>query len=274
MVFSVSKKKEAQNMSSEIAVCEFRALADGAEAAALLETNLGGESLRYSDLTFVKIPTGGATTWSWSSPSGRDFSSKTIRGVLVVVGKTTQTLWPHADATTGSKPLLVSRDGKVAHKVGSDYGDLDANIIEAAKRDDGLYDVSKIPYFHWQGSGPGAKPPRAKSSRVIGVLREEDGLPVFIRISQTSLRVVDTLLRGLTAEGIFHYRAIVELSLEKRKGQRADYAVLVAKAVGDIGPEFGEKAREKFTVPLTPVVDPEISASRIVTALASDEVPF
>lgn len=260
-------------MSSDLAVCEFRALSENDSSAALLEANLGGASLRSSDLTWIKIPTGGATTWSWSTASGQDFSSKTIRGLLVVVGKTTQTLWPHTDAATGSKPLLVSRDGRTAKKIGDDYGDLDPNVIEAAKREDGLYDVAKIPYFHWQGSGPGAKPPRAKSSRVLGVLREEDGLPVFIRVSQTSLRAVDTLLRGLTAEGIFHYSAVVELSLEKRKGQRADYAVLAAKKVGDVGPTIGAKAKEKFTATLTDVVDPDFN-SAASNGNQTEDIPF
>jgi len=262
--------------NSALAVCDFRALAENDESAALLETNLGGASLRSSDLTYVKIPTGGSTTWSWSTASGQDFSSKVIKGLLVVAGRTTQTLWPHADATPGSKPLLVSRDGKTAQKVGDDFGDLDPNVIAAAKMPSGLYDVSKIPYFHWQGSGGGSKPPRAKSTRVIGVLREEDGLPVFVRISQTSLKAVDSLLRGLTGEGLFFYRAVVELSLEKRKGARADYAVLVARKVGDISPELGARAKAKFTDVLTPIVDPDFSQQARVTvdAVASDEVPF
>lgn len=103
-----------------------------------------------------------------------------------------------------------------------------------------------------------------------------DGLPVFITVSQTSLRAVDTLLRGLTAEGIFHYSAVVELSLEKRKGQRADYAVLIAKKVGDVGSTIGAKAKEKFTATLTDVVDPDFTAASASASPSNktEDIPF
>jgi hypothetical protein len=258
----------------------FRALAEGSATQALLSANLGGESLRSSDLNWVKIPTGGATRWSWSTKSGAEHSEKAIAGLLVVVGRTESVLWPHSDATAGSRPLLMTDDGRVAIKTGQDYGDLDQNVIEAAKNPDGTYNVSKIPYFQWEGRGPGSKPPRAKSTRVIGVLREEDNLPIFIRVSQTSLRAVDDLLRGITAEGLFHYRAVVELSLEKRKGARADYAVLVAKKVGEISEEQGRVAKAKITDVMSPIVCPPVASRGMMTvtaaveAAASEAVPF
>jgi hypothetical protein len=267
-------------MSGLTTVDGFRALAEGSVTDDLLSANLGGESLRSSDLTWVKIPTGGATRWSWSTKAGMDYSEKAIKGLLVVVGRTESVLWPQSDATPGSRPLLVSDDGRIAYRCGSDFGDLDRNVIEAAKNADGTYAVAKIPYFAWEGRGPGSKPPRAKSSRVLGILREEDSLPVFCRVSQTSLRAVDDLLRGITAEGLFHYRAVVELTLEKRKGARAEYAVLVAKKVGEISEEQGRLAKAKITDAMTSIVSPPAS-SRAVAAIAeavavssNEAVPF
>jgi hypothetical protein len=266
-------------MSQLIESGSFRALAEGSMTAELLSANLGGESLRSSDLTWAKIPTGGATRWSWSTKSGADFSEKAITGLLVVVGRTESVLWPHSDATAGSRPLLMSDDGRVAYRTGQDYGDLDRNVIEAAKNEDGTYNVAKIPYFQWEGRGPGSKPPRAKSTRVIGILREEDNLPLFIRVSQTSLRAVDDLMRGITAEGLFHYRAIVELTLEKRKGARADYAVLVAKKVGEISPEQGAAAKAKIVDVMTPIVCPSVAVragglSTVSATVTEEAVPF
>jgi hypothetical protein len=265
-------------MSQLIVSGEFRALAEGNVTDDLLSANLGGESLRSSDLTWVRIPTGGATRWSWSTKSGAEFSEKSIAGLLTVVGRTEAVLWPHTDATAGSRPLLTSDDGRIAYRTGQDYGDLDRNVIEAAKNEDGTYNVSKIPYFQWEGRGPGSKPPRAKSSRVIGILREEDSLPLFLRVSQTSLRAVDDLLRGITAEGLFHYRTVVELTLEKRKGARADYAVLVARKVGSISEEQGRIAKAKFTDVMTPIVCPTAASRASITAVsvasAAESVPF
>lgn len=262
-------------MSNELAVSpEFRALSASDNASALLEANLGGESLRSSDLTWVKVPTGGATRWSWQTKSGAEFSEKSLTGLLVVVGRTEQALWPQSEIAKGSLPLLVSTDGQKAYKVGSDYGNLDRDVIEAAKNDDGSYSVAKIPYFQWEGRGPGAKPPRAKSTRVVGILRHEDSVPVFVRVSSTSLRAIDDLLRGITADGIFHYRAVVELSLEKRKGRTADYAVIVAKKIGEVSEQDGEFAKSRFTDTLTGVVcvAAHLRSSRAVES--SDAVPF
>lgn len=264
-------------MSSAIAtVGSFRAFEGGSEAAALLAANLGGEALRASDLTWVKIPTGGLTKWSWSNKAGGDFTEKTITGLLVVVGKTEHVLWPHADAQAGSRPLLISQDGVTGHKVGSDYGDLDPNVIEAAKREDGTYDWRKIPYCQWQGSGKGSKPPRAKAGRVLGILRPGDVAPIFLRVSSTSLRAVDDLMRGLTAEGIIHYKAVVELGLEKRKGARADYAVLTAKCVDRVGDEIASRAKDEFTDVLTDIVCPPVEqrVARANAAVSADAVPF
>jgi len=258
----------------------FAALTDGSDASALLEANLGGAALRRDDLNWVKIPTGGATRWSWTTKSGNEFSEKSISGLLVVVGKVEQALWPHSTATAGSVPLLVSTDGVVAYKTSSDFGDLDANVIEAAKNADGTYAVAKIPYFQWEGRGQGSKPPRAKSSRVLGVLREGEALPVFIRVSSTSLRAVDDLLRGVTSDALFHWQAIVELSLEKKKGAKADYAVLVGKKIGAVSKEIGLRAKSVFTDKLTDIVCPPAdqrvrrSEEYATTAAVSGDVPF
>lgn len=147
-------------MSNDLTI--FKGLEQGESATALLDINLGGEALRSSDLTWVKMPTGGATRWSWTDKAGGDYSEKAIAGLLVVVGRPEHVLWPHREQTPGSRPLLVSSDGVVGHKVGSDFGDIDPNVIEAAKNPDGTYDWRKIPYPYcqWEGTGPGAKPPR------------------------------------------------------------------------------------------------------------------
>jgi hypothetical protein len=88
------------------------------------------------------------------------------------------------------------------------------------------------------------------------------------------------LLRGITAEGLFHYRAVVEVSLEKRKGARADYAVLVAKKVGEISEEQGRVAKAKITDVMSPIVCPPVASRGMMTvtaaveAAASEAVPF
>jgi len=255
-------------MSTSLAVpSSFRALAPNSEIAEVIEANLGGGSLRRSDLTFVKIPTGGSTRWNWTV-AGNDVSEKAIVGLCVVATRTEFNLWPQTTAKPGNVPFLRSLDGVTGHKVGSDHGDLDLKVIEAAKNADGTYRWRDIPYCQWQDR----KPPRAKPSRVIGVLREEDAAPVFVQISPTSLKPVDDFLRALAAQFVPHYRAIVELTLEKRKGASADYAAIVCRHVGTISQEDGERAKSLFTSPLTPILTG--STSLVVPKANEDKVPF
>lgn len=275
-------------MSQLIEVDSFRALAKGSVTAELLSGDMGGEPLQARDMTTVSIPTGGSTRWSWTTKSGKDFSEKAIAGLLVVVGRQESALWPHREPKQKSQPLLLSDDAKqsrmngpvegTAYRVGQDYGDLDRNVIEAARREDGTYDVAKIHYFQWQGRGPGSIPPRAKSSRVIGILREQDYLPIFIRVASTSLQNVDALVRGIRNEGLF-CRVCVELTLEKKKGASADYAVIVGKHIGEISEEQGRIAKTMIADVMTPIMCPSASSRAIglanVSAVVVEEaVPF
>lgn len=255
---------------------EFRALSGGGMSSDLLTANLGGESLRSSDLTWVKVPTGGSTTWSWDDATGDNLTMKAIEGLLVVVGPVETVLWPNVDALPGSRPLLTSDDGKIAYRTGMDYGDLDRNVIEGAKNQDGSYRVEDLPYFQWEGRGPGSRPPRAKSSRVLGILMEEEHMPIFLRVSQTSLTAVDAFLRGITTKGLYHWQTVVELTLERRKGARADYASLVCRKIGVISEELGRTAEAKVTAAMTPVVCPSAKSrsGNSPAVVVQEVVPF
>jgi hypothetical protein len=255
-------------MSTSLAVSQFRALAPNSEIAEVIEANLGGGSLRRSDLTFVKIPTGGSTRWNWTV-AGNEFSEKDITGLCVVATRTEYNLWPHAVAKAGNSPYLRSLDGITGHKVGEDPGDLDVAAIEAARNQDGTYRWKEIPYCQWQDR----KPPRAKPSRVLGILREQDTSPVFVQVSPTSLKPVEDFLRALSAQLVPHYRAIVELTLEKKKGSSADYAAIVCRHVGTVPEDVGQRAKALFTSTMTPVLVGSISRVASRDAVV-DAVPF
>jgi hypothetical protein len=254
-------------MSTQLVVSgSYRALAPNSEIAEVIEANLGGGSLRRSDLTFVKVPTGGSTRWGWTQ-AGNEFSEKSITGLCVIATRTEYNLWPSTSSSKGNIPFLRSLDGVTGYQIGEDHGDLDLSVIEAAKNEDGTYRWKDIPYCQWQDR----KPPRAKPTRVLGILREQDSSPLFVQISPTSLRAVDAFLRALAAQFTPHYRAVVELTLEKRKGETADYAAVVCRHVGTVSQEEGERAKALFTVPLTPVLSGSITPVR---AKSEDAVPF
>lgn len=253
-------------------VSEFVGLREDNTFLEAVQANLGGGTLRQKDLTWLKVPAGGGTRWQWES-GGNEFVEKTVSGICVVVAPIEQNLWPHRNAARNTLPYLRSLDGVTGYQIGDDIGDLPIDEIEAAKRPDGTYDWKAIPCCNWQGEGKGARPPRAKSTRVIGILRKEDAVPVFVRLAPTSLKPIADFLRGLAASGVPHYAAVVELSLEKITGGEQDYSRVVCRHAGTVSREEAAIARSRFTVPWTPIV---VSGTERVVArgIASDAVPF
>ena len=262
-------------MSTELTTeCStYRALAESGGVMDVIRENLGdGATLSRRDLTRVTIPTGGSTVWSWQTASGAQRSEQSLKGLFVVQGRTERSLWPNQDAGGGHPPLLVVHgDSKVAHRVGTEYGDLDRKTIEAAKLPDGTYDIEKLPqYFAWNDR----KPPRAKASRVIAILRPDDFLPLLVQVSQTSVERIEQLVKGLALDGVPFYRAVVELTLEKRQGARAAYSVIVCRHRPDemISEEMGRLVKERITDVFTPIVCPPIRPA--VEAVEAEAVPF
>lgn len=238
----------------------YPALKAGGHSDEVAIANLGGGRLTRKDLTWVKIPLGGVTRWSWTH-GGNEFSEKEITGVVVVATQEEFNLWPYKVSRAGSQPYLRSLDGIVGYRVGDDSGELDTSVIEAAKNPDGTYAWEKIPYTRWVDRVP----PLAKPSRVIGVLRAGDTRPVFIQISPTSLNPIRGLLNSLDVP---HYRAVVEFGLEKKAGKTADYSLVTCRYVGTVDQETGDAARV-LNGQLSPVV-----TGSIAHVTVSDVVPF
>jgi hypothetical protein len=234
-------------------VTEYEGLREDNTFLEAVQANLGGGSLRQKDLTWVKIPAGGNVRWQWTA-GGNDHFEKAITGLCVVVGQIEYNLWPKKDSERGTFPYLRSLDGETGYQIGDDYGTLPIEEIEAAKRPDGTYDWKAIPCCQWQGTGRGAKPPRAKSTRVVGILRKSESVPVFIRLAPTSLKPLDDFLRGLAASGVPHYAAEVELGLEKIEGGQQDYSRVTCRHSGTVTREEAAVARTRFTIPWTPIV--------------------
>lgn len=235
----------------------FLALRPDSDIAEALEANLAnGERIKETDLTRVKIPSGGVTKWTVSSIKGDEVLDELV-GVLVHYSPR-GVLWPSQDPGN-ALPVLVSDDLRTARRVGEDLGDLDSEILDAmAIDDDGkLYDwrgsdergPNKYNDF---GSGKNGVGKRAKESRMLGLLREGDAFPLLISAAPGSLKTVVPFVKKLTVP---HFRAIVSLKLEKLKSKGGqDYARIVPTMVGEISREEGARIKQLYTEPLRTVV--------------------
>jgi hypothetical protein len=179
---------------------------------------------RLSDYQQVKIPTGGSTTWSWSTIIG-DRADKALVGVCVALSEVQWDLWPTTgQASQGTLPLLRSHDCVTATRIGDDFGDLDKKLIEAAKLPDGTYDCTKLGgYFQWIDRTP----PRANGTSIVMILREEDARPLYVRLSKTSSPKVQNFFREVSRQGLQPYETVVSLSLEAVKSPRVTYSRVV-----------------------------------------------
>jgi len=262
----------------------FPSLSGGSKAEKFLAAFSNGVTLRSKDLTWVKIPGQGGTTWSWTAGDGTEYHEKSITGLLCVLGPTEWSLWPTNDTGAGRLPLLISTTPGVAYKVSDDYGLRDKAAIEAAKRADGSYDTNKLPqYFAWKGTGKGATPPVAKASRVIGILREGDIFPIFVRLPGTSVRAIEDLEKRLPQSGVLPTQAIIELTLKGEKSNTGiAYSTVQVRAVGKVTDDEHEKVEKLITNVFTSVVAPpaelrqrhEVVEEESSSEENTDDVPF
>ena len=232
----------------------------------------GGGGFRRSDQTWVRIPGGGITKWSWQTILGDNVESE-ITGVIVALSEPQHDLWPHTgQAAEKSSPYMRSLDGKVAKIVGDDSGDLDLKEIEAAKiPGTDTYDCSKISYYQWQEVNGRNVPPRANATSVIGILRAGESAPLFIRLSKTSSPKVQEFARKLRSQGVQPYQAIVSLGLEAVKGAKATYSRVVPKFVS-LAPAEMVEAFQSYFVEVSPKL--RGSLEKYVGKESLDSVPF
>ena len=236
------------------------------KSQALAPLNAG--SFRLRDQIVIKVPPQGLTKWTWSTILG-EFSEKEIVGTIVALGAVQQDLWPHVGkAEPNTTPYMRSVDGVLAYVVGKDAGDLDLSHIEEASNGDGSYSVAKIKYFQWDKVNGRNVPPRANATSVVGILRDGDSAPLFVRLSNTSSPVVQTFVKKLRAQGVQPWQAVVSLGLEAVKGSYATYSRATTKYVRPSEPEYAAAYKACFDA-VSPLLQ---GPTRILSS--GDDVPF
>lgn len=226
----------------------YLALQAGGEILEAMAANLGeGASLKESDLTRVKTPSGGGTTWSIPSITG-DEDCKEIVGVICYMC-VRGLLWRSDEPEEGSLPVLMSHDLKTA-KLVIDRADVPEDMladIDAATGPDGEIDWEKLPQSQF-GSGKNGNGKAVKEQRVLYILREQDTLPIVVAINPGSLKDWGRFVVEMTKAGVPYWRAVVGLSLEKEKSTGGSpYSKVVPRLVGVLTPEQGKSIYANVT---------------------------
>ena len=215
-----------------------------------------GETVSLGGLTWVRTPSGGGTVWEIEDGMGGSEATKEITGIMVLYRKRS-ILWPtEGEPQEGAKPLLVCDDHpklEVARRVGDDFGDLDPELIECCRREDGLYDVRPksaggsfyYSEFGSSGKGPG---PRMKEQRIIGILRETDVFPILVVASPGSITAVKNVVARFTKP---YYQMIVRLSLQKATSASGiAYAQIRMQVAGQLTDEQRDAVAKAYWAPL------------------------
>jgi len=232
--------------ADEAARFRFAALDETSEIAEAMRVNLStGESISPSLLERVPMPTGGSTTWAFTS-NGNDVTAKELIGVPVYIG-VRLTLWGSREPS-GKSPVLVGHDLEKMYRVSDDIGDLDPAVLDAARIGDRTYAVDKLAYCQW-GSGANGKGKRVRESRIVCLLREEDAWPILIQAGAMS---VTTLSEFFVRLSVPYYQAVVSLGLEKQQNAAGQpYARIKPKLVGKLTREEGQRLNATYTSALT-----------------------
>jgi hypothetical protein len=228
----------------------FLALRDGSGVAEALKWNTGGAGMSAADLIRVPIPAGGATTWAFMNARGEEETCKEVSGILALVAMQ-GVIWPSEQPEQGRSPVIVTHDFEVGVRVSDDLGDLDPAVLEEARTGDRTYDWKRLAYTQF-GSGSGGRGKRAKESRLLAILRNEEILPLLINAGPGSLKTVTQFVKRISSLGVPYFQTVVSLRLEKvfNKGGQP-YSQIVPKLVRTLSSEDGVIVRDGYTLPLS-----------------------
>lgn len=255
-------------MSNALITTEkFPILAAGSREAQILAANLGDSQVYESDLTLVKMPTGGSTEFSYERPDGKTVSTDTLEGVLVATAGR-GVLWPTREMGD-QRPLVVTHDLKVGHKVGDDFGDIAPETLDKFLNDDGTYDWAAMSNSAEFGFGSAGRGKRVKESQIIAILQPGETWPVLLRITGGSLTVWSKFRKMLPC---LPHEAIVSFRLEKTKNMGGQtFSRIKPALVGQLSIEEGAVVERLYTESLTAMLT---RAPGSGAPVGDEEVPF
>jgi len=225
----------------------FSDLLPGSDLSAIIEANLEGESISEMDLTRVKTPSGGSTTWEIDN-QGNTEATQEIVGVIVAMGRR-GLLWPYDEIGT-DPPVLSSPDLVIGYRTSDKLGNVKKEDLEKFRIGDRKYDWAAISESKEFGNGSGKNGigKRVKESRLIAIRRPGEIWPLLISVGPGSMASFMPFIRKLSVP---HYRAVVGLRLQKAVSKgKVTYSEIVPRFIEALPPEHGKEALTKYTIPL------------------------
>lgn len=180
---------------------EYAALANPIEDfLRALKDNLGSVALTQADLTRIKMPGAGGTTWELPSEKGTE-AAKKFEGVIIG-SRTVRAYWKDAYSSGGMPPDCSSQDAVTG--VGNPGGDCVScplAVFGSKIGQDGKPREGQACSFRW----------------LLFILRPEEHLPVVLSAPPTSANIVKQYLLSLASKGHSFWQVGTEFSLAQTK---------------------------------------------------------
>jgi len=207
-------------MKKDVAVVEKKPFAimemSKEQIKSLIKDNLAGESIdANTDLTRIKVPSGGGTTWTIPTVEG-EIETKELVGILVC-HQLVRSYWESAYTGEGVPPDCSSMDCITGE------GNPGGPCLEC-------------PYAEF-GSDPKeeSNAQACSQNRLMYFVLQDELIPVAVKAPPTSLKNSKKFLLGLTSRQYEISSIYTKLTLEKTKSQQGmDYSQIIFTSAGKV----------------------------------------
>jgi len=188
------------------------------ELQELLDINMTGEELKPSDMPVIKVPSGGATSWTVPSING-EVVLQELDGIIPFT-QLTRGYWPTSfDDGEPGPPECWSEDGQYG------LGEHAQTLVEG-----------KCCNCEYQKFGSGKNGGQAcQQKRLIYFILKDEVLPVVVRAPAMSLKNVRAYLSGLMSRRKPIHSVYTRLTLVADKNKKGkQYAKIVCAMIGEV----------------------------------------
>lgn len=204
-------------------------IANGHEAVEIFKENLGGQAISTFDLTIIKVPSQGMTTWEVPTIQGAQ-AMKHIEGIVIGISRR-RAYWKD------SQPSANPPDcGSANMEIGTgDNG-----------QGKGQHDCLTCPMAQFGSAiGPDGNPRKGQACRenkLLAVLMPGEPMPVIIKVPPSSLK---DMLQFQTKLPVRFSGAVCRFGLiQDKSDEGVKYSKIVPEFVGALPPEQAKIVRE------------------------------
>lgn len=226
---------------------QYQIVKKGPAGLELLRETLDGQEVTEFNLTRVRIPSGGGTSWEVPTLTGTE-PKQMLEGVVVFY-KNSRSYWEEKYSGGNEPPDCSATDAKHATKR-TDEVEIPATLDEKGK-----LLCETCGFAEWGSSETGSGRGQAcKLTRQLFLIVPDRMLPLVVSLPPTSLKRASKYFLDLADYSKDYKRMITRIKLEKTSGQNVpDYSIAAFEAgpdlepeVGDLIAEYGESLRPHF----------------------------